>query len=375
MLSTLLQDYLGGVIVFVAIVTALLAATIACHNYSEQLQQQQEQQERQHMTPLTPTPSLVGLAINYTLLMPIYLNWVVKLLADMEMYVGSVERIAYYAETSQENKLQDEDDDDDDGDTTQDLQEIATVGVAIEEKEARKLGQSKKDEHESCNSGCNNNRRVSFEQVIGHFDGSERKFSSRAADNNDKLLNLPQHNTPTDSNVNRTVADATTAETPCTDDKVDEDDCKAHNDGQIAERTAKTFASKWQNTGITREPTGTATAASAETIGEGNIMNDLKMTAVTSSPGAPAAARIAVGVQKTTLKTNPSLERNDVERRRASVRGLAKCKKQCKYIHTIIKYNMKVTMFTQAVNSVRHEMAGCSDKGTLRVSVSQIGQL
>ncbi|XP_054082882.1 ATP-binding cassette sub-family C member Sur [Zeugodacus cucurbitae] len=86
-------DFLGGFIVFIAIITALVAATISCSRYSTKF----------HNIPelLTPTPSLVGLAINYTLLMPIYLNWVVKLLADMEMYVGSVERIAYYAEIDQ----------------------------------------------------------------------------------------------------------------------------------------------------------------------------------------------------------------------------------------------------------------------------------
>lgn len=71
------QDYLGGVIVFVAIITALLTA---------------------RLYPANATPSLVGLAINYTLLVPIYLNWVVKLLSDMEMYVGAVERIAQYIE-------------------------------------------------------------------------------------------------------------------------------------------------------------------------------------------------------------------------------------------------------------------------------------
>lgn len=69
-----LKDYLGGVIVFLAIVTALVTAKYY---------------------PYTTSPSLVALAINYTLLVPIYLNWVVKLLADMEMYIGSVERISH----------------------------------------------------------------------------------------------------------------------------------------------------------------------------------------------------------------------------------------------------------------------------------------
>lgn len=69
------KDYLGGFIVFIAIVTALLTA---------------------HLKPDAISSSLVGLAINYTLLVPIYLNWVVKLLSDMEMYIGAVERIEHY---------------------------------------------------------------------------------------------------------------------------------------------------------------------------------------------------------------------------------------------------------------------------------------
>lgn len=70
-----MQDYLGGVIVFVSIVTALFTAKFY---------------------PEATSPSMVALAINYTLLVPIYLNWVVKLLADLEMYIGAVERISLY---------------------------------------------------------------------------------------------------------------------------------------------------------------------------------------------------------------------------------------------------------------------------------------
>lgn len=77
----LLQDYLGGIIVFVAIITGLLTASVY---------------------PDTTAPSLVGLAINYTLLVPIYLNWVVKLLSDMEMYIGAVERVSHYIEGEQQ---------------------------------------------------------------------------------------------------------------------------------------------------------------------------------------------------------------------------------------------------------------------------------
>lgn len=62
-------------IVFISIVTALFTAKIY---------------------PEATSPSLIALAINYTLLIPIYLNWVVKLCADLEMYIGAVERISLY---------------------------------------------------------------------------------------------------------------------------------------------------------------------------------------------------------------------------------------------------------------------------------------
>ncbi|XP_055905091.1 ATP-binding cassette sub-family C member Sur isoform X2 [Eupeodes corollae] len=100
-------DYLGAVIVFVAILTALVAATISTNknttstigsSSSNTKNNNASHMETETATTHGPTPSLVGLAINYTLLVPIYLNWVVKLYADMEMYVGSVERVAYYAE-------------------------------------------------------------------------------------------------------------------------------------------------------------------------------------------------------------------------------------------------------------------------------------
>ncbi|XP_055635948.1 ATP-binding cassette sub-family C member Sur isoform X2 [Toxorhynchites rutilus septentrionalis] len=74
-------DYLGAVIVFVAILSALITA---------------------RLNPGTISSSLIGLAINYALLVPIYLNWVVKLTAEMEMYVGAVERIQLYIDSSQQ---------------------------------------------------------------------------------------------------------------------------------------------------------------------------------------------------------------------------------------------------------------------------------
>ncbi|XP_017856779.1 PREDICTED: ATP-binding cassette sub-family C member Sur [Drosophila arizonae] len=109
-------DYLGGCIVFVAIVTALATASVSCSRYVREAEAELASGRTPEMAgtyainkgasskELTPTPSLVGLAINYTLLVPIYLNWVVKLLADMEMYAGSVERIAHYAQQTQQEE-------------------------------------------------------------------------------------------------------------------------------------------------------------------------------------------------------------------------------------------------------------------------------
>lgn len=85
-----LQDYLGGVIVFLAIVAALFTAKYY---------------------PSTTSSSLVALSINYTLLIPIYLNWVVKLFADMEMYIGAVERISHYIDRM-EHHIHDDNDND-----------------------------------------------------------------------------------------------------------------------------------------------------------------------------------------------------------------------------------------------------------------------
>ena len=73
-----LQDYLGAIIVFLAIQTGLISS---------------------FLLPDESSASLVGLALNSTLLIPIYLNWVVKLFADMESYFGACERISYYIES------------------------------------------------------------------------------------------------------------------------------------------------------------------------------------------------------------------------------------------------------------------------------------
>lgn len=63
-------------IVFVAILAALLA-----HD-----QETDEDKANNNV-------KIIGLAINYTLMVPIYMNWVVKLLTDMEKYMDSIRRI------------------------------------------------------------------------------------------------------------------------------------------------------------------------------------------------------------------------------------------------------------------------------------------
>ncbi|KAL0120319.1 hypothetical protein PUN28_008165 [Cardiocondyla obscurior] len=73
-------DYLGAVIVVVAISTALLSA---------------------ELYPSRVTPKLVGLAINYTLLVPV-LNWMIKFSAEIELYMGSVARICAYKNVQSE---------------------------------------------------------------------------------------------------------------------------------------------------------------------------------------------------------------------------------------------------------------------------------
>lgn len=89
--------------------TALATASFSCSSYTRKATQSLgtyviNKGVDADAEELTPTPSLVGLAINYTLLVPIYLNWVVKLFADMEMYAGSVERIAGYTQQQQEQE-------------------------------------------------------------------------------------------------------------------------------------------------------------------------------------------------------------------------------------------------------------------------------
>ncbi|XP_042213487.1 ATP-binding cassette sub-family C member 9-like isoform X2 [Homarus americanus] len=76
-------DYIGGLIVFFATSASLLYSTVASHKLG---------------------PAMVGLAINYTLLVPVYLNWVVRFLADTEMCLNAVERVQHYASLPREEK-------------------------------------------------------------------------------------------------------------------------------------------------------------------------------------------------------------------------------------------------------------------------------
>ncbi|XP_039293075.1 ATP-binding cassette sub-family C member Sur isoform X2 [Nilaparvata lugens] len=64
-------DYLGAMIVLLAMVVSCVTASL-----------------------FPVSPALVGLAVNYTLLVPIYLNWVVKFLSDVEACMGAVERVS-----------------------------------------------------------------------------------------------------------------------------------------------------------------------------------------------------------------------------------------------------------------------------------------
>lgn len=47
--------------------------------------------------------SFVGMSISYTLLIPIYLNWVVRNLASLEMHMSAVERVHQYSQLEPED--------------------------------------------------------------------------------------------------------------------------------------------------------------------------------------------------------------------------------------------------------------------------------
>lgn len=50
------------------------------------------------------TPGQVGLAISYTLMTPIYLQWVVRFWSELEMYFNAVERVLHYSNLRPESE-------------------------------------------------------------------------------------------------------------------------------------------------------------------------------------------------------------------------------------------------------------------------------
>lgn len=74
-------DYLGGVILFCATITSIWTAI-----------------------HLNLSPAYVGLVMTYTLLVPIYLNWLVRNIASLEMYMSSVERVQEYSHLDTEDQ-------------------------------------------------------------------------------------------------------------------------------------------------------------------------------------------------------------------------------------------------------------------------------
>jgi len=50
------------------------------------------------------TAGQVGLAINYTLMTPIYLQWVVRFWSELEMYFNALQRVLHYSQLRQESQ-------------------------------------------------------------------------------------------------------------------------------------------------------------------------------------------------------------------------------------------------------------------------------
>lgn len=81
-IMSIVQDYLGGCIVGLAILACLVTNLLA---------------------PGVLTAALVGVAVNYTLLVPIYLNWVVKFFSEVETNMSAVERLQHYLQLPPED--------------------------------------------------------------------------------------------------------------------------------------------------------------------------------------------------------------------------------------------------------------------------------
>lgn len=74
-------DYLGGIILFSATIAAITAAIYG-----------------------SVSSAMVGIAMTYTLLVPIYLNWLVRNLASVEMYMSAVERVDQFSQLETEDE-------------------------------------------------------------------------------------------------------------------------------------------------------------------------------------------------------------------------------------------------------------------------------
>ena len=89
-------DLVGSVIVF----SSVLSCLIAFDNAGETL----------------------GLALNYSLQVPIYLAWVIKFMTDLESCFNSVERVIEYSELDKENIVNEDDD-------ANDNENITDIGI------------------------------------------------------------------------------------------------------------------------------------------------------------------------------------------------------------------------------------------------------
>lgn len=267
------------------------------------------------LLPLTPTPSLVGLAINYTLLMPIYLNWVVKLLADMEMYIGSVERIAYYTETQE--KLEDIEENDEEHKDK------------VEEKKFQQRHDDKDVENIEVTtifSGSNNNKE-NIEDIASKTLTSTKlpsESSIASPDNNDKCLNLTTNNKTTDNNVDTTIPASTGDDNGHHHHHHHSQHPQVTNDGHIAAVTTKTFTNKQeQTTGVEETKCGSKATKCDDTNDKKTIATATAKTSNKNKKNSTSATASNMNI------SSKLLERNDAERR-ASVKRLAKYKKQCK---------------------------------------------
>ena len=91
-------DLVGSVIVF----SSVLSCLIAFDNAGETL----------------------GLALNYSLQVPIYLAWVIKFMTDLESCFNSVERVIEYSELDKENIVEDDDANDNENITDIEIEDL-----------------------------------------------------------------------------------------------------------------------------------------------------------------------------------------------------------------------------------------------------------